>query len=326
MKYKQFGKTGEQVFVLGLGTYGHGEAYGGISKRESHKIFSSVMNTVPNSAKFLVDTAPRYGCGEVEEWISQFVKELGRDNILIATKGGRHIEPGRVNEKDFSPDFLRGDLERSLTRLGVDEIFLYQLHNPNLEIIKEVYVFDLLEQFKAEGKIRFYGVSIDNPQEGITAIDVCKQKGYENLASIQVIYNILNKKADKELFEKANESGIAIIARETLLRGFLTGKYDKNSDFSKATPAIKKEIDLYRKEQLLSKVEEVKQIVREKGLNIPLSQIAIKFAVSNPYVTLAIPGVNRLEYVEPDLSAADINLDEIIISRLRNIGDLVETE
>lgn len=272
----------------------------------------------------MVDTAPHYGCGRVEEWMGQFVKELGRDNILIATKGGRHIEPGRLNEKDFSPAFLRDDLEKSLKRLDVNEIFLYQLHNPSLEIIKRGYVFDLLEQFKSERKIKFYGISIDDPQEGIAAIDVCEKRGYKNLASLQVIYNILNKKADKELFEKANKSGVAIIARETLLRGFLTDKYNRNSDFSKVAPAVKKELNLYGKEQLLSKVEKVKQIIKERGLNLPLSQVAIKFALSNQYVTLVIPGINRLEYIKPDLGAAGIQLDKRILLELENIEDLVE--
>lgn len=324
MKYKQFGRTGENVFVLGLGTYGHGEAYGGISKKESHEIFSYIINHLPDSAKFLVDAAPRYGSGKVEEWIGQFIKELGKNKILIATKGGRHIETCRINEKNFSHDFLKEDLEKSLTRLDVDKIFLYQLHNPSLEIIKEGSTFELLERFKDERKIRFYGVSIDNPKEGIAAINVCEQRGYKNLTSIQVVYNILNKKADKELFEKARDCNIAIIAREALLRGFLADKYNKNTNFSKVAPAVKKEIDLYGKEQILLKVEEIKKIVKESGLNIPLAQVAIKFVISNPYITLAIPGINRLEYAEPDLNAADIQLGERILSELRNIEDLVE--
>ena len=122
MNIKQFGTTGKNVCEIGLGTYGHGEAYGGISREESDDLICWTAANTPKGAKILVDTAPRYGLGSVEEWIGNSLKNLGRNRLLITTKGGRHIDNGRVNEKDFSADFLRADLERSLKRLKFEEI------------------------------------------------------------------------------------------------------------------------------------------------------------------------------------------------------------
>ena len=99
MDSKIFGKTGKKVFVLGLGTYGHGEAYGGISKKNSLEVMREVIKNIPTDGYFLMDTAPRYGNGKVEEWIGEFIKENGHNNILVATKGGRHIEQGRDNKR-----------------------------------------------------------------------------------------------------------------------------------------------------------------------------------------------------------------------------------
>ncbi len=320
MKTRKFGETGKKVFVVGMGTFGYGSDYRQITEKEAAQIFNAVFDRIPSKGFFLIDTAPKYGLGKCEKWIGRFVKESGKDNLLIATKGGRHIEQGRVNEKDFSQRFLKRDLDNSLQRLSIEQVFLYQLHNPALEVIREGSVFDWLEQFRAERKIGFYGVSIDSPEEGIAAIDVCRQKGYNGLASIQAIYNILNKKAE-ELFEKAKKANVSIIAREPLLRGFLSDKYYKD-DFSNAPPAVMKEIKLYGMEQIFSKVKEVEQALKETGCNYSLAEVAIKFASLPEAVTVTIPGINELKYVEADLNAASITLSRETLSRLQKIKDL----
>ena len=102
MKSKQFGNTGKNVFVIGLGTYGFGDAYGGISKRIAFQVLNDIVKKIPKDANLLVDIAPRYGAGECERWIGEFLNKFTGNNILVATKGGRHIEPHRINEKDFS--------------------------------------------------------------------------------------------------------------------------------------------------------------------------------------------------------------------------------
>ena len=321
MEYKQFGKTGKDIFVLGVGTYGHGEAYGGIGKKSSISVMNEVMEHIPVNAFFLIDAAPRYYFGQVEEWVGEFIKRSKRNNILIATKGGRHIELGRINEKDFSAHFLREDLGNSLKRLGVNKIFLYQLHNPNLQIIKEGEVFDLLESFRNEGKIEWYGISIDNPEEGIAAIEYCERKGLNGLAAIQMIYNVLQKNGFETLFELAHKHKIGIIARETLLRGFLTDKYSENTKFENCSEAVKKEIKLYGKEQILSKVNELKKILSDHNIK-SMTQFAIKFAISNPYVTLAIPGINRFGYIESDLDSPNLKIHQTILKKIEKISDL----
>jgi aryl-alcohol dehydrogenase-like predicted oxidoreductase len=326
MQHKLFGKTGEKIFALGIGTFGHGEAYGGITKNESFDVFQQSLSFFGRNAKILIDTAPKYGNGRVEEWIGEFKQQMGRDRFLIATKGGRHIDAGRINEKDFSPSFLKTDLDNSLKRMGTESVFLYQLHNPTLQQIKEGSIFDTLEKFRDEGKIAHYGVSIDDPDEGIAAITVCRERGFHGFASIQVIYNILNKEKRTKLFEVAHRNAIAIIAREPLLRGFLTGKYSRNHDFSNAPEAVAKMIKRYGKEKLFLKVAEIEKIAHECHVKESLTQISIAFAQSNPHVTTVIPGINRSEYVKTDLTSAEIKLDENVLKRLQEMEDVYRIE
>ena len=310
---------GEKIHRLGLGTFGHGDAYGGITKEESFEILRLASDNIPEGAKAILDTAPKYGHGKVEEWVGEFAKD-NKNNFLIATKGGRHIESGRVNEKDFSPKFLRQDLENSLSRLGLKQIFLYQLHNPSLEIIRKGDVFGILEKFRKEGKIKWYGVSIDEPIEGVSSIEMCKNKRYTGLVSIQAIYNILNKKASQLMFKKAAESKIAIIAREVLLRGFLTGKYNESHDFSNAPEAVKKEIQLYGKYRLFKNIENVKNLLAEH--NISMTQGAISFALSNPFITTSLIGVNRISYFDEDWDSTELDLPQKLIAELNDIRDI----
>src|SRR3989338_697091 len=316
-----FGKTGKEVYVLGLGTYGHGEAYGGIGKKNSISVMCEVLKQIPDNAFFLIDTAPRYGCGDVEEWIGEFIKDANRNNILIATKCGRHIEPNRVNEKDFSSDFLRKDLDNSLKRLGIKKIFLYQLHNPNLQVIREGKVFELLESFREEGKIEWYGISIDNPEEGIAAIEFCKENGLDGLAAIQVIYNVLQKNGLDTLFKSAQKGGVAIIAREPLLRGFLADKYFEHTNFENCSEAVRKQIKLYGKNQILSRLNEVKKVLTNHNIN-SMNQFAIKYSISNPNITLAIPGINRIEYIKSDLDSAKIEITTEVLKEIEKISDI----
>ena len=325
MESRTFGKTGKKVFVLGLGTFGHGDAYGGIGKDNSLKVMQYIMNNIlvnnPNNAYFLIDTAPKYDSGNVEEWIGEFIKTSGRNNILIATKGGRHIEANRSNEKDFSSEFLKTDLINSLKRLNVDKIFLYQLHNPNYEIIKKGEVFHLLESFRKEGKIEWYGVSINKPEEGIAAIEYCEKNKLSGLAAIQVIYNVLQKNGLDALFQLAKKHEIVIIARETLFRGFLADKYSENTNFENCSEAVKKQIKLYGKDQILFKIHEFKQILKKHNINF-MNQAAIKFVISNPNITVAIPGINRLEYVESDLNSANVMLNSKLLEEINKMPDL----
>lgn len=322
MQFKVFGQTNKKVFRVGLGTYGHGEAYGGITKKESLEILHTAAEYVTKEASLFIDTAPRYGNGLVETWIGEFLKDTNKDNILIATKGGRHIEPGRVNEKDFSTEFLKTDLDGSLKRLRVDTIFLYQLHNPPLSTILDGSVFTILEEMRKQGKIQWYGVSIDTAKEGLAAIDVCRERGYKGLTALQLIYNILQKRVLDELCESANESEIAIIAREPLLRGLLTDLYVNGIELPKIPPAPKKVVELYGKDKIISYIGAIQQLLNAQNYAVPLAQVALQFVLANSSITTVIPGINKKAYIDTDFFINENDIKPEIIEQLKRLNDL----
>src|SRR5262249_56508155 len=119
---------------------------------------------------------------------------------------------------------IRGCLEGSLQRLGVEAIDVYLLHNPSLQNLKAGDSFELLEKFKADGKIKHWGVSVNTLQECELVIDLGQP------AVMQMEYNLLDQEA-AGVFAKAKAAGVGIISRVPLKRGLLSGRFDEHATF-----------------------------------------------------------------------------------------------
>jgi aryl-alcohol dehydrogenase-like predicted oxidoreductase len=171
-----------------------------------------------------IDTADVYGHGHSEELIGS-ITNCPKD-VLIATKVGGNFYDDEAR-MDFSPEYIRYACVQSLRRLRKDVIDLYQLHNPPLTMVQQGDLFDVMDELKREGKIRFYGLSIHDPAEGVAAI----QNGRPD--TIQVVYNMFSLDAGRQrLFEMAAQYNVGVIAREPLANGLLTGKFDGSEVFS----------------------------------------------------------------------------------------------
>ncbi|HVO33341.1 MAG TPA: aldo/keto reductase, partial [Elusimicrobiota bacterium] len=209
MKKRAFGSTGLDVSEIGFGAWAiggnaFGNSYGPTDDAESLQAIRAALEL---GCTFF-DTADVYGHGHSEELLAQGLGARRRD-VVVATKGGSDFyhEPARLN---FTESHLAFAVDQSLQRLRTDYIDLYQLHNPPFSLIESGRLFEPLEKLKTQGKIRFYGISIHEPQEGLLAIKMGRP------ASIQVVYNYLRRDAAEELFPRALAEGVAIIAREPL--------------------------------------------------------------------------------------------------------------
>src|SRR6266513_1515187 len=188
MKYRKFGSTGFQVSEIGFGAWAiggndHGNSYGPTQDDES----SRAIKTALDLGCTFFDTADVYGFGHSEELLGQALKG-SRDRVILATKGGSDFyhQPSRLN---FTETHLTYAVEQSLKRLGTDYIDLYQVHDPPFSVIEHGRLFEPLEKLKAQGKIRFYGVSIHDPAEGLLALKIGRP------AAIQMVYNYLRRNA-----------------------------------------------------------------------------------------------------------------------------------
>src|SRR5438552_1749963 len=224
MKYRVLGKTGLRVSEVGFGAWAiggnaHGNSYGPTDDKQS---LAAIGRALELGCNFF-DTADVYGHGHGEELLGEALRGH-RSEVIIATKVGGDFYHG-TPRMNFTSDYLEFALGKSCERLGSDYIDLYQLHNPPIQLVKDGRVFKTLEKLKAAGKIRHYGISIHDPQEGLLAMRDLE------LGAIQVAFNLLRQEAKNQLFQEATKNNVGIIAREPLANGFLAGKLNAESTF-----------------------------------------------------------------------------------------------
>jgi aryl-alcohol dehydrogenase-like predicted oxidoreductase len=297
MKYRKFGSTGLEVSEVGFGAWAiggnaYGNSYGPTRDEESLRAIQTALEL---SCTFF-DTADCYGHGHSEELLGTALKGR-RSQVVIATKVGSDFyhDPARLN---FTEEYIFSAVERSLRRLATDYIDLYQLHNPPFSLIESARLFDAMEKLKGQGKIRFYGISIHDPQEGLLAMKNGRP------AAIQVVYNYLRRDAAEELFPRALAEGVAIVAREPLANGFLTGKYTKDSVFPVGD--IRHQWSAKFQAHLISQVQDFAKTAAQSPFTP--AQTALRFVLAQPAVSVVIPGCKTADQAEENLRTSELAL------------------
>jgi len=219
MKLRAFGNTGVNVSEVGLGCWQLGGADWG--EMDEKSAFAILQAAVDAGVTFF-DTADVYGLGKSETFIGNFLKSR-KDKIFVATKLGRLPEPGWP--ENFTPQTIRKHTEDSLRRLRVDCLDLTQFHCIPTEEFRKGEVFETLRALKKEGKIRFFGASVESMEEA----DLCLRQ--EGFTSLQIIFNVFRQKPISTLFDQAKEKGVGIIVRLPLASGLLAGKYTWDTTF-----------------------------------------------------------------------------------------------
>ena len=290
MKYRELCKDGPQVSEIGFGGGPlRGRDWGPVDDDVS---VSSIHRALDVGVTFF-DTADAYGNGHSERVMGKGLAEE-RARVILATKGGWWYVDD-VAYSDFSPIYLYRSLDASLKMLGTDYVDLYQIHDPDAEAIKKGEIFEVLGRMKASGKVRHTGASVDTVDEGLRCIEA------GGLDVIQVYYSILDQRPDPDLFAAASSNGTGLVVKTPLGRGLLTGKYTRDSHFHKDDFR-----DQWQREgklaELLDKVDKIKELVGDRSP--ALAQTALRFVLSNPFVSTAIPGAKTPEQAEANAMAS----------------------
>ena len=219
MNYRKFGRTGWKVSEIGFGAWAIGADWGHVSEEDA----INALHTAIESGVNLIDTADVYGDGRSEKLISKVIKEHSK-KVYVLTKVGRRLDP-HVAE-GYNRENLTAYIERSLRNLDVETLDLVQLHCPPTQVYYMPETFDVLDDLKRQGKIKFYGVSVEKVEEAIKAVE------FTNVQSVQIIFNILRTRPTESFFQLAIEKEVGILARVPLASGLLSGKMTPQSTFS----------------------------------------------------------------------------------------------
>jgi aryl-alcohol dehydrogenase-like predicted oxidoreductase len=302
MKYRSLGKTGFQVSEIGFGGWGiggnaFGDSYGSTDDAES----MAALNRAYELGCNYFDTSDVYGHGHSETLIGQALKGWPRESVFIATAGGQDFSSEAQaksggTKPNFSTLHLRQAVHASLRRLGVEAVDLYQLHTPPLELIQHAQVFEVLQELKRAGKIRFYGVVIHDPQEGVQAIQVGQ------VDAVQAIYNLFDTRIEKPLLPLCAETQTALVAREPLARGFLSGSMAEGRSFE---PGDNRAV--WPKPLITKRIQAAQrfQSALPEGY-AALSQLAMAFPLSRPEVSTLIVGCKTQAQVNENFAVTDL--------------------
>ncbi len=284
MNHRTLGRTGLSVSEIGFGAWAiggnaFGNSYGPTDDAESTRAIRRAFELGCN----FFDTADVYGHGHSESLLGAALHDV-RDRVIIATKAG--------GGGDFTPGYLRMAVERSLERLRTDHIDLLQLHNPPMSLIAAPATYEPLEELKREGLIRFYGVSVHPPEEGVAAVRATRPD------TVQIVYNLARRDAEDTFLATAQAASVGVIAREPLANGFLAGRYDAASTWERGD--IRSSMPRPYVAQMSALGQRVREVAAESGLTAP--QLALRFVLDRPEIACAIVGMKTVQQVEENLN------------------------
>jgi len=300
MKYREFSDLGWRVSEVGLGCWQIGWCWGDISDIEARKILKTALD---NGVNFF-DTSDTYGDGRSEKFLSEILKSS--EKIFVTTKLGRRIR-GTNYAKGYKHEPMEEFVDRSLLNLGIDKIDLVQLHCPPIEICKNEETYKLMNKLVKKGKIVNYGISVYNLSEAYEAIK------FPDIKTVQLVFNIFRQKPVEDFLKKAKEKNIGIIARGPLASGLLGGDINLQTVFPENDHRyynLKGDAfdvgDTFSGVNLEKGLNAVKELKKILPTNFNLSQLAIKWILEHPEVSVVIPGAVNSNQVNNNCLTSDL--------------------
>jgi aryl-alcohol dehydrogenase-like predicted oxidoreductase len=317
MKYRTYPNSDVTVSEVGFGMWTTSTGWWG-EKTDDEAVH--MLHEARDLGVTLFDAADTYGNGRSEEQLAKAFSGR-RSDVVIATKFGYDISAqserrGQMElPQDVSPSFIRKALDASLQRLQTDYVDIYQLHNAKMEHIDNAEMWAALDELKAAGKIRMYGIALGPAigflYEGVDAVEK------HNVATLQIIWNVLEQYPGNPQIKAAYECGAdtGFMIRVPHASGMLEGHYTENTVFP--------ENDHRRHRPRSWLINGIKKVDQLRFLEQPgrtLGQAAIQWLLHEPRVMTVLPNIYDTEQLRefaeatesPALSAAELaKIDEL---------------
>lgn len=299
MKQRILGKTGFSVSEIGLGCWQLGNDFGPIEDAQAEQI----LNTAQEQGINLFDTADVYGAGISEQRIGNWLAKQNEKPVVISKVG----RDGALFPDGYTKDKVRKNIEGTVNRLGVDALDLVQLHCIPPAVLKDGEIFTWLEDFQQQGLIKHFGASVETLEEALLCTKVDK------LATLQIIFNIFRQDAAEKLLPVAADKNIGIIVRLPLASGLLSGKMQKDRQFSAQDHRqYNRDGQAFHVGETFNGIEfemgvdlanEVKTLLPE---NLTLLQTSLRWLLDQPAVSTIISGASNAQQVLSNAQVSDL--------------------
>jgi len=298
MQYRTLGRTGPQVSEIGFGAWGIGGfMWVGAEEDESLRALHAAIDR----GVTFIDTARGYG--ESERIVGQAVRDRAGETIHVATKVPPKNQtwpaPDGIDPADAFPGaHIRASLETSLRASGLDAFDLLQFHVWSDEWVGRGDWLETIADLKQEGKIRFFGVSINDYQPE-NALALVRSGAVD---TVQVIYNVFHQQPQEQLLPACQEHGVGVIVRVALDEGGLTGRITRDSVF----PEGDWRNEYFGGDRRAQVEDHVTALVTDLGISTEqLPEHALRFVLSHPAVSTVIAGMRTVDHVERNVAVSD---------------------
>ena len=305
MRYKSFGKTGLEVSELCLGTWGIGGAGWDANPEETK---TDAIRAAVEQGITIYDTAPAYNAGAAERILGETLEKMGvRKDVIISTKCGNDFINGQYVHCG-KRDHILAQCDASLRNLRTDYIDLYILHWPQ-DDAEPAETLGAMMELKKAGKVRFLGLS------NHSLAQMKEAEKYADIDFIQVQYSMLEREHEEEM-KYAEAQGMATMGYGTLSGGLLTGRYRELKTYEKMDSRNRfyqffKEPGWSKAQKLLAVMDEISA---KRG--VPLSEIAVNWALQKSFLTTALFGTQHRERVVENCHSMDWTLSDDEITTL----------
>ena len=316
MKTRQLGRVGPVVSAVGLGCMPMSGTYG----RADDEAAVATIKRALDLGITLFDTADVYGSGHNEQLVGRAIRGR-RDEVVLATKfGNTSVTPGKPPGRiDGSREYVPAACEASLRRLGVETIDLYQQHRVDPQTPIEETIGALAE-LVVEGKVRYIGLSEALPQ------DIRRAAAVHPITSLQSEYSLLERGVEEEVLATCEELGIGFLPFAPLVRGLLAGSLTPERELDPED--YRTQADRFPRvgpDNLAANYElavTVQEVARAHGATP--AQVALAWLLGQGPGIAPIPGTKRIEYVQENALAAELELSSEEYERLDGLAGRVQ--
>ena len=310
-----------ELTTVGLGTWAMGRPWQfGWGPQDDNKAVDAILAALDKGINW-IDTAAIYGLGHSEQLIGKALKQT-HTKPLIATKCGLLWNERREKVNCLKPQSIREECHKSLKRLGVEVIDLYQMHWPEpQEDIERAW--EEMAKLAEQAKVRYTGVSNFNLEQ------IKRLQKIAPVASLQPAYSMLHREVEDELLGYCAENNIGVVAYSPMGRGLLTGKFSQQRLAALPLDDHRRRSEDFHEPQFsatLQLVERLRPIAERNGMT--LAQLAISWVLRRSEITAAIVGARNAEQIAETSAAADSELpaeeieqiERLLVERLEKIN------
>ena len=314
MQYVNLGNTGLKIsrLCLGMMTYGSKKWRQWILEEEEAKPF--VGRALDAGINFF-DTADIYSVGESERVTGDLLKHFGakRENVVVATKVFQTMSDD-PNDRGLSRKHILDSIDKSLKRLQMDYVDLYQIHRWDYGTPIEETMEALHDVVKA-GKARYIGASSMYAWQFAKALHTSEKHGWTRFVSMQDHYNLVYREEEREMIPLCLDEGIGLIPWSPMARGFFAG--DRKPGGGGETVRAQGDAfadELYFRDEDFKVAERVQEVAKARGVTGP--QIALAWLLNKPHISAPIIGASKMDHLNQAIAALEIKLSDEEVKRL----------